>query len=291
MSRATRSSSMADGMFATERLVALRGAAVGRGTDEDLRAASEREHRREYGTIVVVGGGCYGSYYVRQLARAREAGALRWRELVVVDRDTACRVAVESSGAPSLGIRLAVGEWSDFFDQYLAAAADDPAESYLDAIVPSPLMPHLAFDWLERRARARWPGRRIERLPLEHAPEVPWQRQGADGTHYVSFAEWMCPINCIEPALCPATKGPRTWSMPPAVRAYVENELANGVTLRGPLLFHCTHRAYGVGMFDSADLLAADALIAAETKADATQFLIGTVSHCHGALGRLSIGA
>jgi hypothetical protein len=277
-------------MFATERLVALRGAAVGTGTDEDLRAAAERERRREYGTIVVVGGGCYGSYYVRQLGRARDAGALRWRALVVVDRNADCRVAVESSTVKSGELRLAVAEWSDFFDEYLAKAAEDPNAADLDAIVPSPLMPHLAFDWLERRARARWPSRHIERLPLERAPAVPWQRAGADGTHYVSFAEWMCPINCIEPVRCPATRGARDWSMPPAVRAYVAEEVRNGVTLRGPLVFHCTHRAYGVGMFDSADLLAADAIVASETKGDATQFLIGTVSHCHGALGRLSIG-
>src|SRR5215210_128458 len=48
---------------------------------------------RSYGTIVVVGGGCYGSYYVRQLSRAAEAGALTWERLVVVDRDPNCRVA------------------------------------------------------------------------------------------------------------------------------------------------------------------------------------------------------
>lgn len=48
---------------------------------------------RHYGTIVVCGGGCYGGYYVRQLARARTAGAIRFERLVVVDRDPGCRVA------------------------------------------------------------------------------------------------------------------------------------------------------------------------------------------------------
>ena len=48
---------------------------------------------QRYGDIVVVGGGCYGSYYVRQLRRARDAGALSWQRLVVVDRDGGCRVA------------------------------------------------------------------------------------------------------------------------------------------------------------------------------------------------------
>ena len=275
-------------MFATEP-VASRGTEVDHG-DDNLRGVSARERRREYGTIVVIGGGCYGSYYVRQLGRARAAGALHWRALVVVDRDADCRVAREIVSSGTDAVQVEIAEWSVFFDHYLARAQESPSGADLDAIVPSPLMPHLAFDWLERRAKARWPARRIERLPLERAPAVPWQRRGDDGTHYVSFAEWMCPINCIEPARCPMTKGPRTWSMPPAVRAFVAEERQRGVALRGPLIFHCVHRAYGVGMFDTADLLAADAAIGSETNDDATQFVIGTVSHCHGALGRLSIG-
>jgi tRNA A37 threonylcarbamoyladenosine dehydratase len=48
---------------------------------------------QHYGTIVVVGGGCYGSYYVQQLARARQAGALGFSRLLVVDRDPDCRVS------------------------------------------------------------------------------------------------------------------------------------------------------------------------------------------------------
>jgi hypothetical protein len=78
--------------------------------------------------------------------------------------------------------------------------------------------------------------------------------------------------------------------MPPAVREFVAAERERGVTLAGPLLFHCVHRAFGVGMFDSGDLLAADAVVATTAAQTAVQFLIGTVSHCHGALGRLSIG-
>jgi hypothetical protein len=48
---------------------------------------------QRYGTIVVVGGGCYGSYYVRQLGRASSADALSAERVLVVDRDPACRVA------------------------------------------------------------------------------------------------------------------------------------------------------------------------------------------------------
>ncbi|HTK46432.1 MAG TPA: hypothetical protein VL328_00460, partial [Gemmatimonadaceae bacterium] len=55
-------------------------------------AATRARAEQRFGVVVVVGGGCYGSYYVRQLARAARAGAARWERLVVVDRDAACAV-------------------------------------------------------------------------------------------------------------------------------------------------------------------------------------------------------
>lgn len=234
---------------------------------------------REYDTIVVVGGGCYGSYYVRQLLRAREAGALKWRRVVVVDRDPACLVA----GTP--GVDVVTAEWGAFFRAYLA----DGEALDKDAIVPSPLMPHLFFEWIRDRARERWPGRRVTAERFEPTElNVPWQRTGEDGTHYVSFATWMCPVNCIEPAKCPHTKGPRDWSMPVAVESYLAGP-GRREGLSGPVIFHCTHRAYGVGMIDTADLLAADATVTAAGTARAARVVVGTVSHCHGALSVLSV--
>jgi hypothetical protein len=239
-----------------------------------------------YGDIVVVGGGCYGSYYVRQLRRARDAGAIAWERLVVVDRDPACAVSRDPGDAT-----LVTRDWHLFFGEYLGALADASAEPRApNAIVPSPLMPHLMADWLVSRARRRWPGRDIRVAPLVGALDVPWQRTGDDGTRYVSFATWECPINCVEPRTCPHTRGPRAWSLPPTVRAFVETERLRGRRFEGPAVFHCAHRAYGVGMFDVSDVVAADRLVADAAAGRAAEVLVGTVSHCHGALAVLAIG-
>ena len=245
-----------------------------------------------YGEIVVVGGGCYGSYYVRQLGRAAAAGALNWSSVAVVDRDPACQVGREfAAGAvTTAGVRLVVAEWHDFFREYLGAACRDPGHAARDAIVPSPLMPHLMYEWLESRARDRWPDRTVATRPLSAPLQVPWQRSSPGGTHYVSFAEWICPVNCIEPATCPKTRGPRSWTMPAAVERYVAAERAEGRQLSGPIIFHCTHRAYGVGMFDTAAVVEGDSVVRAVGTAGAADVLVGTVSHCHGALNVLSIG-
>lgn len=250
---------------------------------------------QRYGTVVVVGGGCYGSYYVRQLGRALKAGALEYERLLVVDRDAGCRVAagLEESSRERLDaaadIEIVVSDWGAFFERYFDEASRTEAST--DAIVPSPLMPHLMYQWLLERARMRWPDRVVETRPLAGSPPMPWQHRAEDGTHYVSYAEWTCPINCVEPATCPHTRGPRSWSMPPGVADYVRSERERGRELAGPAIFHCTHRAYGVGMFDTADVLAADRLVAEAGTEGAAEVLIGTVSHCHGALNVLGIGA
>lgn len=249
---------------------------------------------QRYGTVVVVGGGCYGSYYVRQLGRAVKAGALEYERLLVVDRDAACRVASERTNASAERVdgaptpEVIVSEWESFFDRYLEEAERTGSEN--DAIVPSPLMPHLMYRWLLERARRRWPGRLIETRPLEGTPPMPWQHRADDGTHYVSYATWTCPINCVEPATCPHTRGPRSWSMPPGISDYVRSERERGRALEGPAIFHCTHRAYGVGMFDTTDVLAADRLVTEAGTRGAAEVLIATVSHCHGALNVLGIG-
>jgi hypothetical protein len=165
---------------------------------------------------VVVGGGCYGRYYVRQLLRAERAGALTWQELLVVDRDPACSVSMLGADERPPRLRLIVATWEEFFAEFLPAVAGD-VRRVADAIVPSPLMPHLMADWLADRARERWPARSVRIVPIAELPSIPWQRSTDDGTRYVSFAQWICPINCIEPARCPHTRGPRSWSLPVAL--------------------------------------------------------------------------
>jgi hypothetical protein len=247
-----------------------------------------------YGTIIVVGGGCYGSYYVRQLRRASLAGAVRWSRVLVVDRNAECALVQSGNARPGEpspdAVTVIVEEWTSFFKRYLDDAAEHRERSADDAIVPSPLMPHLMFEWILGRARERWPEREIVTRPLESAPDVPWQRATPNGPHYVSFADWICPINCIEPTTCPHTRSARTWSLPETARSYVAGERDRGRALAGPVIFHCTHRAYGVGMFDTREVLAGDDLVRSIAENDAAEVLVGTMSHCHGAFERLVIG-
>lgn len=237
-------------------------------------------------TVVIVGGGCYGTFYAGQLERARARGAATYRRLLVVDRDPRCRLTTALPADPDR--ELVVDEWGAFFDRFLAEA-DDSADAP-DAIVPSPLMPHLMYEWLVRGARARWPQRAVESRPLDVTVGTPYEMQAPGGTRFVSFADWLCPVHCVEPAICPVIRGPRSWEMSDAVGAAVA-ELGRSRPVAGPVLFVCRHRVYGVGMFDVASVRAGARVVAeAGNRGGPVDVVVGTVSACHGAVSVLHLG-
>jgi len=240
------------------------------------------------GDIAIVGGGCYGTFYAGQLLRARERDRLRYRRIMVVDRDPACRFTRELGDAPDC--ELVQEEWGAFFDRYLGSVPAAGPEDSPDAIVPSPLMPHLMYEWLVRRARTRWPGRPVESRPVPEGPGTPYDVSAPDGTRYVSFADWLCPTHCIEPAICPVIRAPRTWEMSEAFEQ-LTRRLAGSRPTEGPVLFICRHRVFGVGMFDVSSVLAGDGLVArAGEEHESVDLLVGTISACHGAASLLHLG-
>jgi hypothetical protein len=243
--------------------------------------ADDTSDKVALGDVIIVGGGCYGSFYARQLLRARDRGKAEWRRLIVVDRNPACGVVADQELAA--GCDVVIQEWGPFFDVYLARAPHQHGPP--DAIVPSPLMPHLMYEWLVRRARARWPGRAIETRPVEIGPGTPYDVLHQDGTRYVSYADWLCPTHCIEPAICPVIRAPRSWEMTDAME-----RLAARIGAAGPALFVCRHRVHGVGMFDVSAVLAGDTLVEEAGRSGARDVLVGTVSACHGAVSLLHIG-
>jgi hypothetical protein len=266
--------------------------------------------------FVVVGGGCYGTFYARQLERARARGVLTYNRVLVVDRDPACQLTRDLP--PSLDRELVVRDWDGFFDEYLAAEAAPgrhPGESRGPVsagppssphplspspcdgeggrpsyIVPSPLMPHLMFNWLMRRAQSLWPGRQVTQEPLTEPVGTPYDTLAPDGTRYVSWADWLCPTHCIEPAICPVIRAPRTWEMQETAARVVER-LSTSREVFGPALFVTRHLTDGVGAFAVSDAMAAEGMLrAAGESGRSSSLLIGTVSACHGALGVLSLG-
>jgi len=236
---------------------------------------------------VVVGGGCYGTFYASQLAKAKARGKTDYRSVIVVDRNPDCQAKRELGDAPDR--EFVVSDWSTFFDRFLTVRPSDRPTD--DSIVPSPHMPHLMFEWVLRRARARWPDRTVAVDPVPEDVPTPYDRAGADHTRYVSWADWICPTHCIEPAQCPAIGAPRTWEMSDTIRELAERLRASGRPVQGPALFVCKHQVFGVGMFAADAVRQGDRLVEAAGSTSApAEILVGTISSCHGAVNLLRLG-
>lgn len=253
---------------------------------EPISGATVRPSARAtvLGEVVIIGGGCYGSFYTGQLLAGREKGLLTFERLLVIDRDPGCQVARERPGTP--GLEVVVADWGDFLDRYLGAGPPGAGPTGPgNVIVPSPFMPHLLREWLLRRAGELWPGREVGSGPLVGEVGTPYERRGGDQATYLSWADWICPTHCTEPALCPVIRAPRTWSMTEDLQRFAARTGASG-----PFLFEVRHLAHGVGGFRTADVLAArDRLFEVGARGPA-EVVIATTSHCHAAAGSIRLG-
>lgn len=217
-------------------------------------------------SLVVIGGGDAGQLYVRQLLRAVRAARLHTERIVVVDRDPGC--AARAFHDPL--VRLDVADWSAWLDAHLASCGPD------DHLVPYHWAPHLLLDWL-----ARATGGRVDRAAAWPARGTPYEGTTGAGDRALSYATWPCPPTCIEPALCPHTRGPRDWSL-----AQDLDTPAPGEEFDGRVVFRCLHLVYGVGTIPVRAMLAARDRL----RASPGTYLVSTASHCHGLATPLVVG-
>ena len=219
--------------------------------------------------FVVIGGGPNGQYTVRQLLRAVSAGRLATERILVVDRDPGCAAA--SSSDPR--VVFAAADWDDWLDEHLASL---PPGAH---VVPYHWAPHLFSNWLARQAGRA--GAIVSRGLAPPAPAgVPLARSTRDGDLALSYATWICPPTCIEPALCPHTRGGRDWSL----CADLENGGGGDA-----IVFRCLHLVFGVGTVPVAALLSAKDLVLRGLPSGPKQYRVATSSHCHALAATLEV--
>ena len=146
------------------------------------------------------------------------------------------------------------------------------------------------FDWLSG-VRERSGRRDRPQQPLTDPVGTPYDTLAPDGTRYVSWADWLCPTHCIEPATCPVIRAPRTWEMSRDGGTPWWSGSRRRAEVFGPALFVTRHLTDGVGAFAVSDAVAAERMLrTAGESGRPSSLLIGTVSACHGALGLLALG-
>lgn len=226
--------------------------------------------------FVIIGGGCYGSYYVGQLREARERGKLEWSRVAVLDRaGDGCQVAAVE--APDVDVVCC--EWTEFGERAFA----EPELWMSGQLVPAPIAPHVVRHWLTAQLQAAGRTLSTKRWPAGPPEGLPYADVTPAGELVLSWAPGLCPTNCIEPRMCPLTQDVRTWDMPETAA-----EVARAAGLDHLEAFVCRHFAYGVGTIDFAMIRSARERVLAMGSGS---LAIATVSGCHGLMGALDVRA
>ena len=206
---------------------------------------------------------------MRQLLRAVAAGRLETRRIVVLDRDPACAARRYAGGL----VEIATTDWGEWLDRELLELPDDAQ------LVPYHWAPHLLLDWLAGEVRRAGAG--AERAPaLPHFGQ-PFQKDTRAGDRALSYATWPCPPSCIEPALCPHTRGPKDWSLARDLETAPAGFAA-------ALVFRSLHLVYGVAAIPVAEIRAARTRVLAGLDQERL-YAVGTASHCHGLVTALAV--
>jgi hypothetical protein len=229
--------------------------------------------------VVVLGGGGVGTAAVRQLLRAARAGRLSCDTIVVVDHDPDCELGEKVLGLTSGGgppVRMELASWAEWLDGQVDALAPT------DQLVLHHLGPNLLLGWMETQlARV---GGRMDRVG--QAPSRPWPFEVTTptGDRALSYATWTCPPLCIEPALCPHTRGPRNWSL--------AGDLARPpVGVDEAVVFPSLHLVWGIGAVPVRSLIEARDRVRAGLSAGPRTYLVGTASHCHGVAAMVRVAS
>jgi hypothetical protein len=194
-----------------------------------------------------------------------------------MDRDAGCAAAAEP-------VAIERGDWDEILDRIVR---EDAAADWL---IPAPLTPHLFARWLTRGLAGFAELRTVE-PPL--LPETPFARVTA-GKLVFSFAEWRCPTHCIEPALCPATRQPKSWDLGRELASYAMRLREAGFEpLCGPFVARLAPVARGVSGFPLSDWARAArrvrALLTGPRPRTQAFVLAATASSCHGAASLLRV--
>jgi hypothetical protein len=177
-------------------------------------------------------------------------------------------------------------EAGEFLASYLAAWPESGGVREGDLLVLPPAAGQLFVPWL---THALAPEVGLEEIPPPVLPELPLAARRGPRVA-LSYADWPCPPDCVEPAVCPATRQPRGWDLARALVSYARSLRGAGVApLIGPLGGRVTHVAGGVRAQPLMDWAHAARLVRAalgERDARAGRgelfVLAGLGSGCHG---------
>ena len=233
--------------------------------------------------FIVFGGGCFGSHHVRHIEKGRKRGRISPdARIIMVDRNA----RPPALDVPEVGDNPYLTHVQSDWLEYMKANWDALPPG--TEVVPAPVAPHLAFEWLVWSLRSRLGEEAITVEPVEDQfGGLPYEYLAPSGARYISAADWICPTNCRAPHVCPMTRDTRTWELERTVNGYAD---AHPDKFATAVVFQPRFRVPGVDVLHISEYIEArDRLLAmaAQREAMGKGVVVGTVSPCHGAVSLL----
>lgn len=146
-----------------------------------------------------------------------------------------------------------------------------------NTIVPA-IPVHLACEWLKGYLEGPYVIETIE-VPEAIRSSLPYTWAGSEKSLLVSYADFMCPDDCTEPAFCTVTGESRDQPL---------HDLLSHLDIRGFRIHVIRSRQIGPGLggYRMADLIKAAENIA---EGEMGEWLLGTACRCHGILTAFTI--
>jgi hypothetical protein len=212
--------------------------------------------------VLIVGAGHFGGRAVRLLT---EKG---YRHLLVVD-DNEDKLAEVNPG-PS--IQKFDCDGIDFLFRNFALLHP---RNYIVPAIPV----HLAFAWLKRHLQTTRVVLRSE-IPETILPKLPHTWEGGEGSLLVSYADFICPDDCPEPAdYCTVTGLKRG---KPLYRLLADLEVPGHLVH----VIRSRQLAPGLGGYRAEDL---QGLLSRIREGGQSKWLVGTACRCHGVLSAMEV--
>jgi hypothetical protein len=237
--------------------------------------------------FIVIGGGCFGTHHAKHIEKGIARGRISPQSrIIVVDRNERPPARDVEGVGDNARISFVHSDWLE----YMKASWDMlPGDAQ---VVPAPVAPQLAFEWLVWSLQEKLGHRAIAVEPVTHEfGDLPYEYLAPSGARYISAANWICPTNCRAPHICPMTRDVRTWELEDSVKEYAS---AHPDLFATEVVFKPRFRVPGVDtLFISEYREARDRLVslASQPEAAGKGVVVGTVSSCHGAVSMLKFTA
>lgn len=246
---------------------------------------------KEVGPIYVLGGGPLACRYLQELSEAQSAGELSYSKLHFVDPSSE-PPALEKFGEKAHFIE---NTYTAFLEEMIKAHQGSGLEAGL--LIPDHSAPHVLFQvFLDLIRQHEIYRDRIIRItpfpdpnhPSGEFPKTPFLKTFDSGICAVSYANWVCPVECEEPNICPAIKDPRTWNFNETFAHYTKDHHTDPTL--SVHLFSCLQLVRGVAFIPMDHIFHEwNRLVHKMEHEKKVNLFVATFSKCHGIIGTARI--